>query len=202
MGNVTFGVPEDLALALKDAINANVFIETGTYKGNTSVWASRHFLKVFTIEFDKERYQKTFIRLSNMIHTSNVRMLQGNSKDKLKEVLDKINEPVIFWLDAHGLGKLEETTTLEDEIPLMKELDVIKEWHNRTKQQCVILIDDARLFLNPPPIEKGYHPEYWPSAGDIKEFAYRNSFEVRIAKDVIVVFHNEFSEIVDIWSKP
>lgn len=212
MGNVTFGVPEDLAIDLKNALHANVFVETGTYKGNTAIWASRNFLKVYTIEFDKDRYQKTFIRLSNMIHTSNVRMLQGNSKEKLKEVLDKINEPVIFWLDAHGLGKLEETTTLEDEIPLMQELETIVDWQARTEQSCAILIDDARLFLNPPPIEKGYHPEYWPNYFDICDFVDVNfglmddsysenndRWYVTHSKDVIVIVPSELAGIVDNW---
>lgn len=200
MGNVTFGVPEDLALDLKQALNCNVFIETGTYKGNTAIWAHRFFLKVYTIEFDKQRYEKTRIKISNMIDTSNIRMFQGNSKDVLPDVLAKINEPVIFWLDAHGLGKLEETTTIEDEIPLMQELSVIFDWQQRTNQECVILIDDARLFINPPPIDKGYHPEFWPNDMEIAVYAEKNGFSMLIGNDVIALTPNsDCYDIVVNW---
>lgn len=200
MGNVTFGVPEDLAIELKKSLNAGVFIETGTYKGNTALWASKHFNQVFTIELDEQRYRKTFSRISNMKESENIVFLHGNSKDQLKYVLDMINEPVVFWLDAHGLGKPEEPTTQEDEIPLMQELSVIFDWQQRTGNECVILIDDARLFLAPPPLP--YHPEYWPSMGDIKEQFYKHeNWIVNVAKDVIVCTPKHCEQIVLDWTK-
>lgn len=195
MGNVTFGVPEDLALVLKQALNANVFIETGTYKGNTALWAGKNFLKVHTIELDVERYNKTRARIVNMIDTSNINLLNGNSKNVLSDVLSKIDEPVIFWLDAHGLwaGNM----TPDDEIPVIEELNVIREWYERTHQPCVILIDDARLFINPPPTDKGYHPEYWPNQYQLEDtFVY---FEMAIAHDVIVLHGSDVRDIVYTW---
>lgn len=196
MGNVTFGVPEDLALSLKQALNTNVFIETGTYKGNTALWAGRNFLKVYTIEFDSQRYEKTRAKIVNMIDTSNINLLQGNSKDVLSDVLSKINEPVIFWLDAHGLyaGNM----TANDEIPVIEELNAIREWYERTHQPCVILIDDARLFTAPPPIDKGYHPEYWPNQYELDAtFVY---FEMAIVHDVVVLYHSDVRDIVNQWA--
>lgn len=203
MGNVTFGVPEDLALDLKTALNANVFIETGTYKGNTALWASRNFREVHTIEINTERFYKTLSRIGNMKDVENIGFNLGNSKDALTHILEKINEPVIFWLDAHGLGKLEEKTTQEDEIPLMQELAVIFDWQQRTNQECVILIDDARLFTNPPPIDKGYHPEFWPSYDNIIDFVdihLGNDYWIGNWKDVIVVYHEKLKDIVENWS--
>ena len=198
MGNVTFGVPEDLAVDLAKAIKATSFIETGTYKGNTALWASKHFANVTTIEFYEQRYRKTFSRISNMVDTQNISMLQGNSKDVLHDVLSITNEPVVFWLDAHGLGKPEESTTQEDEIPLMQELAVIFNWQQRTNQECVILIDDARLFLNSPPLP--YHPEYWPNMDEIREFFIKQHFETIVAKDVIVATPSKYSDVAYRWS--
>lgn len=200
MGNVTFGVPEDLAIDLKRALNANVFIETGTYKGNTALWASKNFKQVYTIEFDEHRFNKTVARISNMENVENIGFIQGNSKDALKGVLDHIDEPIIFWLDAHGLyaGNM----TLEDEIPLMQELQNIFEWKKRTNKECAILIDDARLFLNPPPIDKGYHPEYWPTYPDIVKNIDDNlgkEYFIYQAKDVIVIASKQHETIFDKW---
>lgn len=196
MGNVTFGVPEDLALSLKQALNCNCFIETGTYKGNTALWAGKNFLKVHTIEFDVDRYNKTRARIVNMIDTSNINLWQGNSKDVLKDVLSDIDEPVIFWLDAHGLwaGNM----TPDDEIPIMQELEIILEWQARTQQECSILIDDARLFINPPPVDKGYHPEYWPNINDIIE-SLDDRYMYSIANDVIAFSTFKGFEIIKKW---
>lgn len=197
MGNVTFGVPEDLALALKKALNCNCFIETGTYKGNTALWAGKNFLKVHTIEFDEDRYRKTLARISNTIDGSNIKMWQGNSKYVLPEILKDIDEPVIFWLDAHGTFVLEKPQTEDDEIPVIDELNAICKWYERTHQPCVILIDDARLFINPPPVDKGYHPEYWPNQYQLDDaFVY---FEMAIAKDVIVLYDSNLRDIVYEW---
>jgi hypothetical protein len=203
MGNVTFGVPEDLALALKQALNANVFIETGTYKGNTAQWASRNFLKVHTIEFDEDRYHKTLARISNTIDGSNINMWLGNSKYVLPKILKDINEPVIFWLDAHGTFVLDKPQTEDDEIPIMDELDVIIKWQKTKQKECVILIDDARLFLNPPPIEKGYHPEFWPNYDNVIDFVdihLGNEYWVGNWKDVIVIYHEKLQNIIENWN--
>lgn len=196
MGNVTFGVPEDLTIDLKNALGCHVFIETGTYKGNTALWASKHFRDVYTVEINPDRYKKTVSRVSNMKDVGNIKFLNGNSKDMLTNILKDVNEPVIFWLDAHGLyaGQM----TVEDEIPLMDELNTIFEWQKRTDQECVILIDDARLFTNPPPIDKGYHPELWPNTVDIDDVTFFH--EMWIAKDVIVLYNSKYRQIVKDWS--
>lgn len=202
MGNVTFGVPEDLALELRDALSAKVFLETGTYKGGTSLWSSKHFDTVYTFEIDKQRYSKTVAGLSNMQddNVKKINFIQGNTKYCLPEYLDKIKQNTIFWLDAHGLyaGNM----TIEDEIPVMDELKAIFDWKEKTGLDCAILIDDARLFLAPPPIDKGYHPEYWPSDIELFGAASLNKFITLVSKDVFVLLPNmKCFEIALNWSK-
>ena len=115
MGNATFGIPEDLALSLKEAIKAKTLVETGTYKGGTALWASKNFEKVYTIEFDEQRYLKTLGDFKTKeLDIRNVEFCLGNSKYILPSILEDLKEPVVFWLDAHGTFVLEKPQTEDD----------------------------------------------------------------------------------------
>ena len=110
----------------------------------------------------------------------NVQWLNGNSGALLPDVLKQFNEPVIFWLDAHGLLN-DEITYADTEYPLIAELSSILKSQHNTKQECVILIDDARLFTDIPP--KPYHPERWPDFYTIVTIL--DNFHIDIINDVI-----------------
>ncbi len=69
------------------------------------------------------------------------------------------NDNILFGLYAHWSGG--ETYGEDDECPLLDELEIIFGYD----KNYAILIDDARLFLAPPP-----HPhniQAWPSLTDI-----------------------------------
>jgi len=59
MGLINMGVPREFTMFLKDAFKSNVFIETGTYYGETALWASQYFKKVHTIELSEPLYTGT-----------------------------------------------------------------------------------------------------------------------------------------------
>jgi hypothetical protein len=46
MGIVRWGPPEELVLRFKRASSIDMFIETGTFKGDTASWAAAHFPSV------------------------------------------------------------------------------------------------------------------------------------------------------------
>lgn len=50
MGIVTQGIPQEIVIELARLNNSTVFVETGTYHGATTRWASHHFETVHTIE--------------------------------------------------------------------------------------------------------------------------------------------------------
>jgi hypothetical protein len=117
--------------------NVKAFVETGTFKGNTTKWASNYFEKVYTIE----KSEVIFNLYSNELKTYNIHTYFGDSRDILPLILPKIeNETTLFWLDGHFMGG--NTAGADDPCPLMGELAIILS----RKNEDIILIDDARLF--------------------------------------------------------
>jgi len=176
MGLIRGGVPTELAIALKDAYNLQGFIETGTNCGATALWAAQYFQKVITIEAAKEIYEAV---LNNYSHLENIEFVLGNSKEQLVEIVPRLKEPCIFWLDAHWSGGI--TYGESEECPLLEELQII----NDSEFDHFILIDDARLFLSPPP--SPHRVEEWPTIDAVTSLlnAGRSRYTV-IVEDVIV----------------
>ena len=69
-------------------------------------------------------------------------MLHGDSAERLKDVLDEVDDKCAFWLDAHA-GAKGAYARGEVDCPLIQELELIKSHHIKDH---VIAIDDAHLF--------------------------------------------------------
>lgn len=115
-----------------------ILIETGTYLG-TMVNATRNtFKKIYTIELNKQLYFRAKRRFKKYNH---VNVFLGDSSKILPVVLKKINQPCIFWLDAHYSRGI--TTKGTTETPIIDELRAIL---NHQIKSHVILIDDVSEF--------------------------------------------------------
>ncbi|GAB4513295.1 MAG: hypothetical protein OHK0046_13990 [Anaerolineae bacterium] len=156
MGIIRMGPPHELILELKQHFGIKIFIEMGTYHGNTAVWAAEHFDKVITTEMSHSIYQETSQKYHNI---ANIQFLFGDSRQLLKEIIPQVAEPAIFWLDSHWSGG--ETYGENDECPLLDELQII----NQSPVEHFILIDDARYFLCPPP--EPHHIAAWPTISEV-----------------------------------
>jgi hypothetical protein len=141
MGSVHFGAPEGEMRYLADAMGLRVFFEGGTYKGGTALLASGMFGKVFTVERSESMFAVAKTTIGSV---ANITMLKGDTRNHLQPVLEQ-QDDILFWLDAHWSGG--ETYGQGDECPLITELEIIF----RFRKNYAILIDDARLFLAPPP---------------------------------------------------
>jgi len=151
MGVITYGVPAEYVLSMKQRFGIDCFVETGTSEGGTAAWAARHFKQVITVELSEARYHRASVRLAGH---ANVRQLLGSSPLILAELARSL-PPAIFWLDAHwGQG---ERIGRELQCPLLDEIAALAPcW-----EQAFVLVDDACLFLSPPPA--GYDQAQWPS---------------------------------------
>ncbi|MBK2340597.1 hypothetical protein IBE33_03605 [Francisella philomiragia] len=156
MGLINFGAPEKEIDFLQRLMGLTVFVEGGTFKGGTAKQMSQYFSKVYTIEKSDVMYNEAEQNLKDI---SNITMLKGDTREHLKDILDN-NDNILFWLDAHWSGG--DTYGEKDECPLIEELGIIFDYPNKNQ---VILIDDARLFLAPPPYPHNFNN--WQSMKDI-----------------------------------
>ncbi len=156
MGMVSFGIPERIVLEMRDVYGVSVFVETGTYQGATALWAAKHFEQVFTIEYSESLYRQHAPMLSDC---DNVTALCGDSRTLLPDIVNGLGEKrALYWLDSHWFGG--ETAGHDEQCPLLAELACL--WG---RPQDIVLIDDARLFLAPPPMP--HDPAQWPDFGEI-----------------------------------
>jgi hypothetical protein len=143
MGAVTFSLDPRLVQALQSALPLSVLLETGTFKGDTVSALESFFDKVVSIELSEALYADVINRFADCSH---VRILQGNSVDKLRELRSELQGiGVLYWLDAHWCVATSTAGELS-QCPLLGELAAIVELNEKS----VVLIDDARLFLAPP----------------------------------------------------
>ena len=176
MGSVTSGIPRDIVSELARLSGATTFVETGTFQGATTRWATGVFEQVHTIELSLDLYDQYHAELEKL---PGVHAHQGDSAVVLPQVVSQLDErPTLFWLDGHWSGG--ETAGESSECPVMQELECIQQ-----RKQDLILIDDARLFLCAPP--RPHKPEHWPTIAEITARFDLNEHYVQIINDVIFI---------------
>jgi hypothetical protein len=77
---------------------ARVFVETGTYVGDTTWWFRNDFERLYTIEVDPFLHDQAKSRFARMHH---IEALLGDSSSVLVSVVPSIESKAMFWLDGH-----------------------------------------------------------------------------------------------------
>ncbi|MBU6427163.1 hypothetical protein KGQ27_02890 [Patescibacteria group bacterium] len=155
---------------LRKRYGTEIFIETGTYLGDTLNRAKDMFASVISIELDTDLFiaaQRRFAQYRN------VRLYKGDSGVILPTVINELVEPALFWLDGHYSGGI--TARGQIDTPIVKELQAIM---SHPVRRHVILIDDARLFdgTNNYPVQKA-----------VFELATKNGYRSSIKDDMITI---------------
>ena len=177
MGIVRMGPPKEVVLLMKEIFNISTFIETGTYKGGTAIWASKHFKNVLTIENSKTLYDQVVDKNKNI---KNINFLFGNSIENLKQISPKLDKTAIFWLDAHWCGG--DSYGENNQCPIIQELATLI----KSGTPHCILIDDARLFSSPPPLPNQI--DQWPTIDQLLNIIQSGNerYYIVISEDVII----------------
>ncbi len=115
----------------------DILIETGTYNGSFVRKFQDQYRKIHTIEIVRDFFDKA---KADLAQYPNIQCHFGHSPGILVQILDTINEPATFWLDAHYQGGLQSNET---KAPILDELKAIATHHIKTH---IIMIDDVRLF--------------------------------------------------------
>ena len=120
----------------------NYFVETGTYMGETILRFIDDFEKLYTIELSDNLYEEFN---KNNYNRDKLKSILGDSSEKIKEVIDELNDKTIFFLDGHysSCG----TAQGVKDVPLFEELKSINDYFN---YESIIIIDDLRniIFLH------------------------------------------------------
>lgn len=115
----------------------HILVETGTLRGKMVEAMTPYFHYIFSIELDPKLFTKAFEKFSS---NPNIRICQGDSGSVLPTLSPFLEEPVLFWLDAHYSGGI--TAKGEKTTPIREELECILQRPYRD----VILIDDFHQF--------------------------------------------------------
>ncbi|MFH1308702.1 MAG: hypothetical protein ABIH51_01680 [Patescibacteria group bacterium] len=135
----TFEYKRDVIRKYARDHSIKILIETGTYLGDM-VWGTKDvFSHIYSIELSDELYKKAEKRFSSFNH---INILKGDSGKVLPQILKRVNEPCIFWLDGHYSGGI--TVKGRKHTPILDELNHIL---NHCINGHVIIIDDARDYV-------------------------------------------------------
>ena len=147
-----------------------ILVETGTYYGDMVEAMKGEFSQIYSIELSKELYQDAKKRFEG---EDSIEIIHGDSGIELGNLIGRINQPALFWLDGHYSAG--DTAKGDKDTPIFEELGHI---FNRTHSGDVVIIDDARLF--------GTDPAY-PSIEELSDFikAKRSDVNIEVEDDSI-----------------
>ena len=150
-----------------------IWIESGTFLGDTTRFLARTASMVYTIEPSTSLAARADARFRNR---SNVKVLTGLSEAVLPSLLPEIVGTVSFWLDGHTSGG---PTHLGPQVtPIREELGAI-EAHLSRFENTAIFVDDIRGFTP----NSSYVGPY-PPRSFLVEWADRNHLNWTIEHDI------------------
>ena len=167
-------------ILMNNNLKDSLWIETGTYYGETTKLLSKISKKTISIEADKNLFETSNKILKNF---KNVEILNGKSEDLLDKVISKnLNfQNVCIYLDAHLCqDHLKNTKTFGNEntaTPILNELEIVSKYVS-SFEKIVVLIDDIRLF-------KGKFQNY-PNKNTLVSWCKKNNFLWEIEQDIFI----------------
>jgi hypothetical protein len=166
-----FTVKVYLINKLTTKYKCNILVETGTFKGEMIDAQLNNFDHLYTIELSKDLFLEAKNKFKDV---KKVTLIQGDSSQMLKTIINNLTDNTLFWLDGHYSGGI---TAMGDKIcPIFEELEIIFQ----TKRKFTILIDDYRLFNG----NGGY-----PTVNELKEFinATGIQYKFKVIVDIILI---------------
>ncbi len=147
-----------------------VLVETGTFFGDMVAAMKGEFAKIYSIELSEELYANAKKRFRE---EENIELICGDSGKVLGDLVERLDEPALFWLDGHYSGGI--TAKAEVDTPVLDEIACILDARVR---KHVIIIDDARCF--------GADPAY-PSLSQLSDLvsSKRSDMEITMSNDSI-----------------
>ncbi len=184
-------VPPQLVTDLRDKLELARAVETGTFHGTGTNTLAAVFPRVVTIELSPDLHERARKRFADQPH---VELLLGDSGRELSRVVDR-DTPTLYFLDGHWSGG--ETAHGDAECPVLDELEALV----RGNPDDCILVDDARLFVDPPP--PPHQRSEWPSIEELlgRIRAIHPGHYVVVVDDQIVAVPGRARGTVKAWQR-
>ncbi len=168
----------NINLYYKNKFGLNVFIETGTFLGDTIEMFKNDFKQLISFELSRDLAEKATQRF---VDQHNVRIVHGDSGKLLPAFLQEIKEPCLFWLDGHYSseffigGEYIVTAKGDKNTPIIAELNAIL---SHPVKRHVILIDDARCFTG---------KNDYPTISELKKLIAEShsNLSLKVKRDII-----------------
>jgi hypothetical protein len=164
-------------------LGTKLFIETGSNRGKTALWASALFDHVITIEADEAKYLRTKTTVTEWpktrdpkgVRVENIHPYWGDSAIVLPHLLSEhVKEPAIFWLDAHNKT---------DRPPLREELIAVIQH----PYDDIIYIDDAQYSWMQCYIG-------WPTMDEIR--GYLGGYALALVSDAMIAYPAKHADLL------
>jgi hypothetical protein len=155
------------------SLNNAIWVETGTYLGDTTLKLSKIARQVISIEPQTELSEFANKRLNRR---KNIKIINEKSEDCIAEILGTISGPTCFWLDGHYSGDVTYKGAIIS--PVAEELASISKYLY-SGNPIVVYIDDFRLFSNSA--STGY-----PSHLFLVKWATENELKWTIEHDIFI----------------
>ena len=165
----------------KNNLNNSLWIETGTYYGDTTNLLSNISSEVISIEADKRLFELAVKKFQN---TKNIKIINERSQSVLEEILknNENHKNLCLYLDAHlCMDHLTKTPTFKEEnleTPIMVELNIIENYLKKF-DKVNILVDDIRLFDG--------KTQNYPNLNVIVDWARKNNSNWFIEHDIFII---------------
>ncbi|HYR89120.1 MAG TPA: hypothetical protein VE422_33905 [Terriglobia bacterium] len=154
MGAICFSIDPAAVALLVELLHLEVFVETGTFHGDSIAAVADRFLRTFSIEIDPTLCAQAQRRFADRPAVDIRLGASPNVLARLRAEGAFASGRVLFWFDAHWCESA--GTDAAGQCPLLEELAAI----GAVNGASVIAIDDARLFLAPP--NSPHAVEQWP----------------------------------------
>lgn len=159
---------------LQSRFDLTTLVETGTFEGESTLYAAERFRRVVTIDISREYHEVAYMRCAQH---QNVEFHIGDTRAVLVAVVASLQQPALFWLDAHAAPGL---FGVSDDWPVLEELEIINRW-SLPSLKHFILIDDAHCFMPATP-----HPAC-PTFEQVQAWASECAYACCVRHDVIAL---------------
>ena len=157
-------------------------IETGTWSGHTTREFATMGPAVWTIDSTHEHLIEEFgMSAAHDLYALGVRPVLGDSSKMLKDIIRKVKEPILFYLDAHGGGANGSNVN-----PIKEELQQIADYCS-IQYPPVICIHDFYV----PGKDFGYNGGDWGKGFEPLSFLLIKPFLDAIYLDGYGSYYNE-----------